>query len=143
MSRADAEAALEKAHLNGVFKRVESDQPKGTVVSTDPPPGTQVPRDSDVTVNVSRGPQKVPDVVGLTQAEAEQQIRAAGFVPSVSSDNTSTEPKGTVTNQTPAANQTLPQGATVYITVSTFEPSSPPTTPPTTPPTSLPTSPAT
>jgi beta-lactam-binding protein with PASTA domain len=143
LSRAEAEAALAKAHLNGEFNPVDSDQPKGTVVSTDPAPGTQVARDSKVTVSVSRGQKKVPDVVGLTQDEAEQLIKSRGFTPQVSDDNTSTEPKGTVTGQTPAADQTLPQGSTVFITVSTYEPSSPPTTPPTSPPTSLPTSPAT
>jgi serine/threonine-protein kinase len=143
LSRADAQSALEKAHLNGVFKPVDSDQPKGTVVSTDPTPGTQVARDSDVTVSVSRGQQKVPDVVGLTQEEAEQLIKDRGFTPQVSDDNTSTEEKGTVTGQTPAANQTLPQGSTVFITVSTYEPTSPPTSEPTSPVTSLPTSPAT
>jgi serine/threonine-protein kinase len=117
-------------------------------VSTDPPPGTQVARDSDVTVSVAKGPRKVPHVVGLTQAEAERLIRDRGFVPQVSQDNTSTQPKGTVTGQTPQAGQTLPQGSTVFITVSNFEPtspptSSPPTTQPTSPPTSEPTSPPT
>jgi len=95
-----------------------------------------VPRDTDVNVSISRGPQKVPDVVDLTQADAEQQLRDAGFVPSASPDNTSTKPKGTVTGQTPAAGQTLQQGATVFITVSQYEPTSPPTSPPTSEPTS-------
>ncbi len=146
-SRTDAQSELQHAHLNGVFKNVDSDQPKGTVVSTDPTPGTSVPRDSDVTVNVSSGPQKVPSVVGLTQAEAEQKIKDAGFNPQVSPDNNSTQPNGTVTGQTPPAGTRLPQGSTVFITVSNFEPTSPPTSSPTTeptsPPTSLPTSPAT
>ena len=145
--RSEAASALQHAHLNPLFQQTESDQPKGTVVSTDPAPGTRVARDSDVKVLVSRGPKQVPDVVGLKQDEAEQRIKDAGFNPSVRSDNTSTEPKGTVTGQTPDAGQNLPQGSTVFITVSTFEPSSPPTSPPTSeptsPPTSQPTSPAT
>jgi eukaryotic-like serine/threonine-protein kinase len=143
--RSDAQVALKSAHLNPVFKPVDSDQPKGTVVSTDPPAGQQIARDSDVSVSISRGPQKVPDVVGLMQNQAEQKIKDAGFTPQVSPDNNSTEPKGTVTGQTPPAGQTLPQGSTVFITVSSFEPSSPPTSSPTSeptsPPTSLPTSP--
>jgi serine/threonine protein kinase len=146
-SRGQAQTALESAHLNAVFKPVESDQPKGTVVSTDPAAGVQVARDSDVTVSVSRGPQKVPDVVGLMQDQAEQKLKDAGFNPQVSQDSSSTEPKGTVTGQTPPAGQTLPQGSTVFITVSSFEPTSPPTSSPTTEPTSpttsLPTSPPT
>jgi eukaryotic-like serine/threonine-protein kinase len=146
-TRSQARASLEDAHLTPVFQPVESDQPKGTVVDTDPAAGEQVPRDTQVTVSISRGPQKVPNVVGLTQAEAEQKLRDAGFTPSASPDNSSTEPKGTVTGQTPDAGQTLQQGATVFITVSAFEPSSPPTSPPTSEPTSpstsLPTSPPT
>jgi serine/threonine-protein kinase len=126
---------------------VDSDQPKGTVVSTDPPPGTKVARDSDVTVNISRGPHKVPNVVGLTQGQAEQKLKDLGFNPQASPDNSSTEPQGTVTGQTPSAGTPLPQGQTVFITVSTFTPTSPPTSPPTSgptsPATSLPTSPAT
>jgi serine/threonine-protein kinase len=145
-TRQQAKADLENAHLNPVFQPVESDQPKGTVVKTDPSPGEQVPRDTDVNVSISRGPQEVPNVVGHTQDEAEQMLRDAGFVPQARPDTTSTEPKGTVTGQTPDAGETLQQGATVYITVSQYEPSSPPTSPPTSgatsPPTSLPTSPA-
>jgi serine/threonine-protein kinase len=144
--RAAAETMLQDAHLNGVFKKVDSDQPKGTVVATDPTPGTKVARDSDVNVSISRGPTEVPDVVGKTQQEAEQLIRDAGFVPKVSDDNNSTEPQGTVTGQTPPANTQLQQGSPVFITVSTGQPSSPPTSSPptsepTSPPTSLPTSP--
>jgi serine/threonine-protein kinase len=142
-TRQEAKAELENAHLKPVFQPVESDQPKGTVVETDPVAGEQVPRDSSVSVSVSRGPQEVPNVVGMTQQQAEQALRQRGFVPQVSPDNSSTEPKGTVTGQTPAANTPLQQGATVFITVSTFEPTSPPTTPPTTEPTTPPTSPTT
>jgi eukaryotic-like serine/threonine-protein kinase len=143
--RAAAEADLAAAHLQGIFKKVDSDQPQGTVVSTDPTPGTQVARGSQVSVSVSRGPKKVPDVVNLTQDEAEAKLRDAGFVPKVSDDNSSTEPKGTVTGQTPPAGSPLQQGSPVYITVSTYEPTTPPTSSPTTeptsPPTSLPTNP--
>jgi serine/threonine-protein kinase len=132
-TRQQAKADLEGAHLNPVFQLVESDQPKGTVVKTDPSPGEQVPRDTDVTVSVSRGPKTVPNVVGMTQDAAEQKLRDFGFNPQVRPDTTSTEPKGTVTGQTPDAGETLQQGATVYITVSQYEPSSPPTSLPTSP----------
>jgi serine/threonine-protein kinase len=145
-TKAQAQATLANAHLNGVFKKVDSDQTKGTVVSTDPTPGTKVARDSDVTVSISRGPTKVPNVVGMTQSDAEQLIRARGFVPKTSDDNNSTEPAGTVTDQTPPAGTQLPQGSTVFIQVSTGQPSSPPTSsaptsPPTSEPTTLPTNP--
>jgi serine/threonine protein kinase len=141
-TRSDATAALDDAHLKPVFSKAQSDQPKGTVVSTDPTAGTQVARDSDVKVVISSGPTKVPNVVNLTQDEAEQKLKDAGFVPQATPDNSSTEPKGTVTGQTPNAGTQLPQGSTVFITVSQYEPTSPPTSPES-PPTSEPTSPAT
>ncbi|HEY3529920.1 MAG TPA: Stk1 family PASTA domain-containing Ser/Thr kinase [Nocardioides sp.] len=144
-SRTDAQSELQSAHLNGVFKKVDSDQPQGTVVSTDPPVGTQVARNSDVTVSISRGPQAVPDVVGMSEDDAVQKLKDLGFDPRVSDDASSTQPKGTVTGQTPPAGTHLQQGSPVFITVSTFEPTTPPTSSPTTeptsPPTSLPTSP--
>ena len=66
-------AALEDAHLDAVFKPVDSDQPKGTVVSTDPAgehAGAAGLRRSPS--RCRKGPQKVPDVVGLQQNEAEK-----------------------------------------------------------------------
>ncbi len=137
-TRPQAQAALAQNHLQGVFHPVKSDQPAGTVIRTSPPANTQVPQNSSVAVFVSKGPQKVPNVVGLQQAQAEQKLRSAGFVPSAKPDDTSTQPKGTVTQQVPDAGQTASQGSTVYIFVSNFEPSSPssPTTQPTSPPTS-------
>ncbi len=132
-TRPQAEAALSGAHLKGVFKQVKSDQPQGTVVETSPPANTQVPQGATVTVSISRGPQKVPNVVGLMQADAEQMLRDHGYVPSVRPDDSSTEPQGTVTQQIPDANQPLAEGSTVYIFVSTYQPSSPPTSEPTSP----------
>jgi beta-lactam-binding protein with PASTA domain len=144
--KSDAQAALQSAHLNGVFQQVDSDQPKGTVVSTDPPADTKVARDSDVTVSISRGPQKVPDVVGMTQDKAEQSLKDHGFVPVVVNSSSSDAPAGQVVQQIPNAGQREPQGTQVTIVVSSgpsSPPTSPPTSEPTSPPTSLPTSPPT
>jgi serine/threonine-protein kinase len=145
-SRAQAQAAMVQAHLKPIFTKVQSDQPKGTVTETKPGSGQQVPRGTPVTISIAEGPQKVPDVVGLMQDQAIQKLKDAGFNPQVSPDNSSTEPKGTVTGETPNAGQPLQQGSTVYITVSQYEPTSPPTSEPTgpsSPPTSEPTSPPT
>jgi serine/threonine-protein kinase len=139
-TRQEANTALQQAHLEAKFQPVESDQTKGTVVSTDPSPGESVPRGTVVNVSISQGPKKVPNVVGMTQDAAEQLLKQRGFNPQVRPDTTSTEPKGTVTGQTPDAGTPLQQGSTVYITVSQYEPSSAPTSPTTSPPTSPPTS---
>ena len=101
-SQQQAATALTDAHLDAVFKPVDSDQPKGTVVSTNPPANTQVPQGSPVDVSVSKGPQKVPDVVGMQQTDAEQALRDAGFVP-VPVTSASDKPQGEVIQQIPGA----------------------------------------
>jgi serine/threonine protein kinase/beta-lactam-binding protein with PASTA domain len=139
-TRDQAQTALDDAHLQGVFHPVKSDQPAGTVVRTKPPAGTPLPRDSQVDVYVSKGPQKIPDVVGMQQADAEKALRDAGFVPVPVTSSTSDAPAGQVIQQVPGAGQTAQQGTQVTIVVSSG-PSTPPTSSaPTTPPTTLPSS---
>ncbi len=129
-SQQQAATALEDAHLDAVFKSVDSDQPKGTVVSTSPPANTQVPQGSPVTVSVSKGPQKVPDVVGMQQKDAESLLRDRGFVP-VPVQSSSDKPEGEVIQQIPGAGSPQNQGTQVTIVVSSGPTESPssPTTP--------------
>lgn len=55
--------------------------PEGQVIALKPAPGTQVERDSEVVVQVSRGPElvTVPDLGGMTLDEADAALRAAGL----------------------------------------------------------------
>jgi serine/threonine-protein kinase len=108
----------------------DSDEPKNQVLRTDPVPGTQAEDGSTVTVFYSDGPARIPDVVGLDQAAAEQAIRDAGFRPDAVPYGDTTEPAGTVVRQSPSGG-TGDQGDTVTIFVSTYEP--PPETPTETP----------
>jgi serine/threonine-protein kinase len=59
-----------------------NDVAEGLVVSQEPPPGTPVERGGTVTVQVSKGPDLVPipDLDGLSYAEAETVLTDAGFV---------------------------------------------------------------
>ena len=59
----------------------DDDVPAGKVISLSPAPGTEVPRDSEVVVVVSKGPDlvAVPDLEGLTLDEAEAALEAAGL----------------------------------------------------------------
>jgi beta-lactam-binding protein with PASTA domain len=57
----------------------------------------------------------------MQQADAERAIRDAGFVPDVVPSPNTTEPKGTVIQQSPTAGQNPPEGSTVTIVVSTYE----------------------
>ncbi len=94
-------------------------------------------------VSLSEGPQKVPNVVGMQQAQAEQALRDAGFVPVPVPSSTSNAPAGQVVQQIPGADQPAQQGTQVTIVVSSG-PSTPPTSsaPPSSPSSSAPTSPA-
>src|SRR4051794_12458699 len=54
---------------------------EGTVISFDPPAGTALPRDTVVTVAVSRGhePVAVPDVTGQSPEQAQANLESLGF----------------------------------------------------------------
>lgn len=140
--RKEARQAMLDQGLRARFQEEESDEPANQVLSTDPAAGTAVAEGTVVTIVFSDGPERVPDVRGQTQREAERAIREAGFVPDVREDLASTEPKGTVVDQIPV-DGTLDQGATVTIFVSTYEEPEVPTETPTTPPTEVPTTPTT
>ena len=141
-TRSDAVATLKSAGLVATAEERESDAPKGQVVETSPPAGTQVQAGSTVTIYYSDGPEKIPDVVGMQRTDAEKALRDAGFVPDVVESSNTTEPKDTVIQQSPAAGQTDQAGSTVTIVVSTYEAPSEspsPTETPTESPTLLPT----
>jgi beta-lactam-binding protein with PASTA domain len=57
----------------------------GKVVGTDPGANQNAPKNSTITVNVSKGPElvAVPPVVGLTVEAASQKLQQAGLVPDV------------------------------------------------------------
>ncbi|TWG99028.1 serine/threonine-protein kinase [Nocardioides sp. J9] len=105
------------------FEECDADDPKGTVVEQNPIPGTPVGTDTEVTLCVSDGPTKVPDVVGKTRAQAEKLIRDAGFNPIVRNADASddSQPKGRITEQLPAAGEARNQGDDVIIFVSVYE----------------------
>jgi serine/threonine-protein kinase len=132
-SQDEARNRLRNAKLDPAFTSVESDEPQGQVLSTDPEGGSSVPQGTTVTVTISKGPHEVPNVVGLNRSDAIKKIVDAGFEYDIRGDDKSTEPRGTVTDQIPK-DGTLPQGSTVTLFVSTYEPPPPPPTEPTTPP---------
>jgi serine/threonine-protein kinase len=133
LNRQAAEQALAANNLVGKFTDVNSDQPAGTVVDSDPKPGTPVKQNSTVNVSVSKGNQKkVPPVVGKTEADAKAAIIAAGFkVNEVSQETTDSTQIGKVVNQDPDGGTVAdPAKTTVTIFVGkSVAPTSHPTTP--------------
>ncbi len=124
LPEAEAVAALEEAGLDAAVNRVPSGEAEGTVVAQSPAAGERAARGSSVQINVSAGRTgttagsvTVPDVVGLSQAAAAGRLRAAGLEVETNPVESS-EPKGRVIRQSPAAGGQRTRGAVVRIDVS-------------------------
>ena len=108
-SRRPRRQNLEQAGLKaGTIRRdVVDDQPAGTVISNDPPGGTQAPEGSAVNLLLSSGSAKVsmPEVYGETADDAAQKIQDAGLVPRTPSSFPTNDPAldGTVQEDLAAA----------------------------------------
>ncbi len=108
-----------------------SDQPRGAVISTDPPAGTALELPAVVSIALSRGPAtvQVPDLTGRTLADARSTLEQLGLqVGATSPDTSSVQPENTVLGQAPAAGGTVSAGGRVSLRISRFPP--PPTLPP-------------
>lgn len=112
-SFASAQAALQAVGLSAV----ESDQfsptvPKGQVIGTSPAAGAQATVGSQVTVQISKGPDlvAVPNVSGQSVAAADQILTQAGFNPVF--NGSLNHP---VTGTSPPAGTMAPRGSNVQI----------------------------
>ena len=95
--------------------------PKGSVIAQSPVGGTSVAITSAVNLSVSTGPPPVavPNVVGLTLADATTAITAAGLVlGTVKMARSDAVPSGSVISQSPAAGTSVARGSAVNLTVS-------------------------
>jgi eukaryotic-like serine/threonine-protein kinase len=145
-----ARQKLTDAGLQVKLVERKSDETKDIVVDSNPRPATSVSKGSLVTVYYSAGPKQVPSVVGLKEGAARAKLEKAGFKVDTVTDSQTQAQKGTVLKQSPQAFTTQPQGTTVVITVSAYEPPSETPTPTpsptpteTTPPTESPSLPPT
>jgi len=103
--------------VNPELKQQNSDEyKKNTVIGTDPKAGTEVERDSTVTLVVSKGPEtvKVPNVVGQDEEAAKAALEAEGFTVQTVRQ-ASTGPEGKVFKMSPKANTERPKGSVVRI----------------------------
>ncbi|HKN50061.1 MAG TPA: PASTA domain-containing protein, partial [Actinomycetota bacterium] len=92
----------------------------GKVITTDPPAGQRVDRNSLVTIVVSTGSETaaVPNVVGESQAQATADLQRAGFGVDVKSKPAQNDSEiGNVVKQDPAPDTKATRGSTVTITV--------------------------
>jgi serine/threonine-protein kinase len=73
----------------------------------------------DLTVSGGPGQAEVPDVTGLSQADAEQELEDAGFSTSVESATSSDVDSGLVIETDPSGGEMARRGSEVAVTVST------------------------
>lgn len=121
MSLNDAKKALRDLGLQAsIGDPTFSDTiPKGKVAGQDPNAGTPVAKGATVTLMPSAGikSSNVPNVVGMTEAEARVTLENAGFSVEVEKINSSKGKLGSVVKQTPAAGAQAREQASVLITV--------------------------
>ncbi|OPX51276.1 Stk1 family PASTA domain-containing Ser/Thr kinase [Clostridium thermobutyricum] len=81
MNQDQAVLALKAAKLVPDVKEVKNSEPKGTVLNSNPSPGTSVKEGSTVTIDISKGEEEVtiPDLNGYTKDQATQELKSLGF----------------------------------------------------------------
>jgi eukaryotic-like serine/threonine-protein kinase len=114
----EARDRLATAGLKATVVEVFSSSEIGNVIAQDPAAGGKAATGSEVRLNVSKGSAEVdvPSVIGLSQADATAQVKAAGLVVNVV-PVPSDQPAGIVVAQNPVGGQ-ADRGSNVRLNVS-------------------------
>ncbi len=115
----EAKATLQAAGFTVETAEQRSDTvSEGFVLSQNPAARSQQPKGSTVTITVSTGKDlpAVPDVTGLTQAEAVNQLSEAGYTVKIVSETSNTVPSGSATRTDPVAG-TKPKAGNTKVTL--------------------------
>ena len=134
LDRDSAQKQLDDAGLGVTVQEQESDKTPDQVLSQDPTGGSHVDKGTRVTITVAKAKPKVtiPDVVGLTAAAAERQLRDANLTPVTRSKTVTDQTQdGKVLSQRPGGGGEATKGDSVTIVVGKFKQPSPAPTPPT------------
>jgi serine/threonine-protein kinase len=122
MSRDDAVAALRTANLEiGQVVDRPSREARGTVLSSRPEAGQQVPQGTPVELVVSAGPSELlmPDLVGRELFEVRNTLEQLGLkIGDTQYDSTSALPSGLVVSQVPVAGSPVTAADFISIRVS-------------------------
>ena len=124
-ARADAEKRLTMMELNlkvAVLEEASDTVPKGYVVRTEPAENTALAKGQQITVYVSLGSNKMPDLVGESKNNAEALLKAMDMdlklVMDLLEDSEEVE-EGKVCRTEPAAGETLQKGQHIKVYIST------------------------
>ncbi|WP_217237214.1 Stk1 family PASTA domain-containing Ser/Thr kinase [Streptomyces sp. AC555_RSS877] len=126
-TEAQARDRLEQAGLDvGKVEHAYSDSVKrGTVISTDPKPGSRIRDNDSVTLRISDGPEtvRVPDVEGYRLDKARSLLKDSGLEPGMVSRAFSQDvPRGSVISTEPEKGTERRAGSAIALTVSKGSP---------------------
>lgn len=119
ISITDATTALTALGLTAeTIQENFDDSAAGTILLSDPAPGTLVPKGSVIKVTLSKGPEliDVPNVVGMDVATATATLQAAGFQVE-SNKKLPVAIFNRVYSQKPAAGSKVPKGSVITIEI--------------------------
>ena len=104
----------------GISEEFNTTIPKGLVISSNPPNGQKVKRDTPVTILVSKGIEEIAltTYVGQSADQAQNELTEAGFNVESSFAYSETVAAGAVVSQTPAGVVSAPKGSTITLVVS-------------------------
>jgi beta-lactam-binding protein with PASTA domain/tRNA A-37 threonylcarbamoyl transferase component Bud32 len=100
---------------------VDQTNPKDTIISQDPGPGSKVDKGSTVQVVVSKGADlvTVPNLVGMSQTDAQAALAAVGLkLGDVTQGFSASVAKGQVASQSPESGAQVEKDSTVSIVIS-------------------------
>ena len=120
-SREEASKILTAAGFQVSQKAIpRANAPVGKVIEQDPTAGSRVPKGStvEITYSIGLGSAFIPDVKGTSKADAEQQLKKAGFQTTIRNQHSNNVKKGTVIGTDPSAGTKLERQKTVTILVS-------------------------
>jgi serine/threonine-protein kinase len=117
-----ARAALEQAGFDGTITADEEEslEAAGTVASVSPAEGQPVSPDGTITLGISTGSLRLPDVLGRTEADARGVLTAAGFTEAqISTEQVDSDrPAGTVVETTPGGGSQAAADTRIVLRVS-------------------------
>ncbi|MCE3277534.1 MAG: pknB, partial [Propionibacteriaceae bacterium] len=120
---------LKFSNVNTVAAKSEDPDTKpGEVISISPKEGSTVPLDSKITVRYATGKSEVPNFEGLSRGAAIREARNAGFGEPEFVRRESSQPAGTVIDQSPRAGATVDRDTRIELTLATAPPPEPPPT---------------
>jgi eukaryotic-like serine/threonine-protein kinase len=109
----------------GARRQESSEEDAGKVLEQSVPGGDEAEEGSEILLTVGNAPDvaKVPDLVGLSYSEAENEVEEAGLLLGGVKEATSeTVPEGVIMKQNPAPETTLDPDSYVYLTTSVGPP---------------------